>query len=70
MTGTKEAIEELTDRIYGIADLLTLLAELDEGTPIKPRTISCAGRIIADDIARLGSFLADLTISGADPDRG
>jgi hypothetical protein len=67
MAAPNETIEELMDRIYGIADLLTLLAELEEGTPIKPRTIACAGRIIADDIARLGSFLADLNISGVEP---
>ena len=67
MTGPRETIRELTDRIYRMADLLTLLAELEEGAPIKPRTIACAGRIIADDIDQLISYLADLNISDADP---
>ncbi len=73
MTHSEKAwkrIEELTDRIYGVADIMCMLAELDEETPVKPRTVACAGRIIAHDIARLSSYLADLNISEANPGRG
>ncbi len=64
MSGQGVNIDELVDRIYGIADLLCLFAELEEESKINPLTVACAGRIIAHDIACLSSYLADLDIPG------
>ena len=61
MSGWNEArweIGELANRIHAIADLLTLLEDLDESDPgIKPRSIARAGNIIKQDIQQINVIL-------------
>ena len=52
--------DDLIDCIFGVADLLCLLGELDEGTPIKPGTVATAGKTIAHYTMRLSCHLDEI----------
>ncbi len=57
----KADIENLSDRIHAIADIMSKCTELDEiDNQIKPYTVGILGKVIARDILCMNSKLDDL----------
>ena len=53
-----EKIEDIVDKIHAVAYLMSLLCELEEGqADIRPFTIGCLGKMIAQDVLLITSLL-------------
>ncbi len=67
---TVNKISVHADRIYALADILSMLAQLDEKTiSIDPRSLGCVGKTILGEVIRITETLDDEFVSVPDVER-